>query len=420
MHRKTSWIAQLPTIDLSSPLMSSAVCSLCLEFEGAKSKNVSMIYASKNAYAKVLAFLKRALSMSTNRHTPFSDRDVISAILVLSLIDDNDCPDSSDSKVWMTHFWGAIQYMQSRGRSCLDLERCYDTNMFRNIRFPALVLSFARREPSLFEQREWRTARSQYIVGSGGNDWFSMLPPLGRLLHRADALLECQSHETSHELQMLRKDFADFTQPLMAFIDEEFGVREGRVRVATVDTTNLTTLDPDIEEHRFMASHFSFLQQFLFLGGARQIFRCGVSFFVLLIANCTIMRLMLRYPHHFIDITMADLEQQAHSQAQNLCRSVYEYSQLSSLAYAYFQDVFLRLTEAFLEDFGQAPQELEWTRACSKALHARTVRMEATKNPSLCRARDLVQDFARAGRYKSRDDVHEILDDDARGSFNTG
>jgi hypothetical protein len=357
--------------------------------------------------------------MSTNRHTPFSDRDVISAILLLSLIDDNACPDSSNSKVWMTHFWGALQYLQSRGRSCLDLERYYDTNMFRNIRFPALVLSFARREPSLFEQREWRTARSQHIEGPGGNDWFSMLPPLGRLLHRADALLACQTPAIYHELQDLHNDFAGFTQPLMNFIDGEFHVREGKPGVDTVGTMDLIALDINIEEHRFMATHHFFLHQFCFLGGARQIFRCGVSFFVLLIANCTLMRLMLRYPHCFTDITFTQLEQQAHVQALNLCRSVYEYSQLSSLAYAYFQDVFLQLTETFLEDFGGAPQELAWTRACLKALHARTVRTEATKHPSLCRARDLVQDFARAGRYKHRNYIHEISDDDPRGNFHT-
>jgi hypothetical protein len=358
--------------------------------------------------------------MSTSRHTPFSDRDVISAILVLSLIDDNACPDSSNSKVWMTHFWGALQYMQSRGRSCLDLEQLYDTNMFRNIRFPALVLSFARREPSLFEQPVWRTAQSQHIQGLGGNDWFSMLPPLGRLLHRADALLECQSFQTPHELHNLRKDFAEFTEPLMAFIDEEFGIVEGKVGVDTVGNTDLTAFDLEIEEHCFMASHYARLQQFRFLGGARQIFRCGVSFFVLLIANCTIMRLMLRYPHHFTDTNFVALERQAHTQAQNLCRSVYEYSQLSSLAYAYFQDVFLRLTVTFLEDLERAPQELDWTRGCLRALHARIVRMEATQHPSLCRARDLVQDFARAGRYKGREYLHEILDEDARDNLNTG
>ena len=400
MHRRASFMAYLPMIDLSSPILSNAVTSLCLAYFGAQTQNPRLLHESHGAYGIALSSLLQAFPL-TSQSRAQTHRDVIATILLLSLYDECTPPQHRNPTTWVTHFWGALQYLEARGTTCINLDDPFDALMFQNLRFPAVILSFARRQACLFERPQWRSLKGKYLEGTGSNDWFPLLTPLGRLLQKADELLDDRTQSRIGEVPALYREFADFQQPLLTYLAGETQPSDRGPGLGLGETlVRNTTLRPDLEEHRFLLTTDVFPSYHKFLGGPRQQYRCTVSWFALLIADCTLLRLQLQYPSAAAPGTVQDIEAHAFAHATNLCRSVLHYSQLGSPAYAYALECFLQLAHAFLEDFGAAPRETAFAQGCLAATRMRVRRLETTSRPTLCRVQDLAGEFGQAGRYR--------------------
>lgn len=71
LARHSSLFMNLPLVDISSPMMSSAVDTLCLAHLGTNRKDQRLLYASQNAYGRVLASIMQAVSGKGKRqYTP--------------------------------------------------------------------------------------------------------------------------------------------------------------------------------------------------------------------------------------------------------------------------------------------------------------------------------------------------------------
>ena len=193
----------------------------------------------------------------------------------------------------------------------------------------------------------------------------------------------------------------------MKWMEREFAgiVAPAMKGIAPIGISDLDSFDMSIEEHCFITTSETFKTFHHFLGGPGQVLRCSVSWLALLICDTTLLRLYIRNPatkRVLADRPMQVVEQDAYKWAVEMCRCVYHYSMLQSMAYGDFLKIFVQISRNFFEDYG-ALREVGWCQACMIATNIRVQRMRATSfRPSLCRVRDVEHDLATAGRYRSR------------------
>jgi hypothetical protein len=374
MHREGCLLEHLTTIDMSPPLISHAVYSLCLAHYGTQSQEPHLVHLK-------------------------DDRSIIACILLLSLNDECIPPEQRATAAWDTHFWGALQYVEARGPTCMDLDHYFEAKLFMNLRLSATLLSFARRQGCLFDRQEWRSRTGRNLKGGAAPGVWWMLPPLGRLLQRADDLMASHAPIRPQELTQLLDELDNFRLPLLAYLDNQGGLQK-------ITVGDATTFNYDIEEHCFISSSDPFQTYWVFADGPRQFVPTASSWFALLVGECTMLRLLLHFPGVQSKHTFEEVELAACDHAASLCRSVHHASQFSSQAYAGYVNVFLHLARSFFEDCGRE-REMGWTRGCIVAVTQRIRRLEATIPATLCRIGKLAKEFGKAGRYRMTNVVTE-------------
>lgn len=77
----------LPELDLSSPMMSSAVDTLCLAHLGKHREDQQLVYASQDAYGRVLHLIMKAVSGKPALRA--ISWDVMASCLLMSVYNDS-------------------------------------------------------------------------------------------------------------------------------------------------------------------------------------------------------------------------------------------------------------------------------------------------------------------------------------------
>ena len=405
MHRKLSYLTVLPQIDISLPLLGSAVNSLCLAYFGSKEHDNRLVHASRDWYGHVLGSLVQALRLPP-RTASRSHRDVIASIMLISLYEDNGTnPNSQNQSSFATHFMGALRYIESCGPGCLDLGTLFDTRLLQNLRMPAFVFSIARRKALVFGREEWRAPSSNFMESQGSSAWFPLMSTFPDLVERADKFLDVTDSDET-ELGALCREITEYRRTLMGWMEREFQGRVAPINkgIATIGISDLESFDMSIEEHCFITTSETFKTFHHFLGGPGQVLRCSITWLVCLICDTTLLRLYLRNPSTKNVLgyrPMQTIEEDAYKWAVEMCRCVYHYSMLQSMAYCDFLKIYVQICRNFFEDYG-ALREMGWCQACVIATNVRIRRTRATTRPTLCRVKDVTNDLVTAGRYRMR------------------
>lgn len=401
LARHMSLFMNLPLVDISSPMMSSAVDTLCLAHLGSNRKDQRLLYASQNAYGRVLASIMQAVSGKGGRrqHMP---RDVIAACLLMSVYNDGS-PGDTRARNYATHLFGAAQYAQACGPGCLDPAKPFDQKVLMWVRFQSLFVCAAKRRKFFWEEKRWEKLNDHFPPG-GSRDWFPLLVPLPGLLERADPFLKKYASTPSRMQQALKicKELDEYRERLLAWVENDFAGRPG---IAAI--TDPENFDFEIEEHCFITTSSTFPTFHVFVNPAHAM-RCITSWILALIADCTILRLVRTYPSatHYLKRSFRDIEQKASFSAADICKSVYYYSVLHSLAYAHMIYVFVDLAKTFFEEYG-GHKEVGWCQAALIAIRLRIERPGGDgaggyiRRGTLCRVGDLLGSFERACRYRS-------------------
>ncbi|PPJ56008.1 hypothetical protein CBER1_03383 [Cercospora berteroae] len=184
----------------------------------------------------------------------------------------------------------------------------------------------------------------------GSRPWYPLLVPLPGLLELADRLLRQPGRAAPQVRDALDlcRDLDTFREKHHEWAEVDFAGKPGTVYVTDPDD-----FDMEIEEHLFMTTSSTFTSFYAFHDAAHAM-RCMVSWFMALVSDCTLLRLLAAYPSapDYIKRTAKEVEQKAFQSATEICRSVYYYSMLNSLAYAHLLCVVIDLVQAFFEDIG--------------------------------------------------------------------
>ncbi|KAM3423124.1 hypothetical protein BST61_g580 [Cercospora zeina] len=394
LARHMSPLLVLPELDLSSPMMSSAIDTLCLAHMGRNERDRQLVYASQDAYGKVLSSMRRALSgRPASRAT---SREVIASCLLMSVYNDS-IPGSSSFNNYATHLFGAAQYAQACRPSCLDPSVPFDQKLLMWLRFQSLFVCVARRKTFFWSQHEWRAMEARFDPG-GSRSWYPLLVPLPGLLELADRHLRRPGRAAPQVRAALDlcRDLDTFREKHHEWAEVDFAGKPGIVYVTDPDD-----FDMEIEEHLFMTTSSAFTSFHAFHDAAHAM-RCMVSWFMALVSDCTLLRLLAAYPsaQDHIKRSPEQVEQKAFQSATEICRSVCYYSMLNSLAYAHLLCVVIDLVQVFFEEFG-ALREAGWCQACLIATDLRLQRVRHQRHETLCRVGDLNGAFTKACRYRT-------------------
>lgn len=298
---------------------------------------------------------------------------------------------------YATHLFGAAQYAESVGPTTLDTSQAFDRKLLMWLRFQSLFVCVAKRKRFFWDRPEWRLLENGFERG-GSRDWYPLLVPLPGTLEKADVVLTHLDKQSQIRAATdLCHKLDDFRESLLNWIETDFAGRPG---IAAV--TDLEAFDMEIEEHCFMSTSSTFTTFHTFADAAHAM-RCATSWFMSLISDCTLLRLLHTYPEASLTFkrSMHEVERKAHEATRNICRSVYYYSTLNSMAYAYLLWVWIDLAQAFFEEIGSM-KEVGWCQACLIAIHMRMVRVRPVRRATLCRVGDLHGAFTDACRYRTR------------------
>ncbi|KAK4506163.1 hypothetical protein PRZ48_004128 [Zasmidium cellare] len=334
----------------------------------------------------------------------YTPRDVIASCLLMSVYNDGS-PGEIRARNYATHLFGAAQYAQACGPNCLDPERPFDQKVLMWVRFQSLFVCTAKRKKFFWEERRWRDKEDRFPPG-GSRDWFPLLVPLPGMLERSDPFLKKYA-STSARMQQVFKlcvELDSYRERLLSWVETDFAGRPG---IAAI--TDPENFDFEIEEHCFITTSSTFPTFHVFVNPAHAM-RCIVSWILALISDCTLLRLIRTYPAAttYLNRSFREIEQKAYFTASDICKSVYYYSVLNSLAYAHMLFVFIDLAKTFFEEYG-AEKEIGWCQACLIATKLRIERPSKDENGkgstrrrgTLCRVGDLLGAFERACRYRS-------------------
>ncbi|KAF7190285.1 hypothetical protein HII31_08616 [Pseudocercospora fuligena] len=391
-------LLELPGLDLSSPMMSSAVDTLCLAHLGSTTKDQRLLQASQNAYGKTLNSMLLAMRGRTDQ--VFTPREVVASCLLMSVYNDGDPANNDKWQNYATHLFGASQYAEAVGPSTFDPTQPFDQRLLMWLRFQSLFVSVAKRKRFFWSQPEWRKLENKFTPG-GSRDWYPILVPLPGLLEKADALLHPSTDVNSETLSVfsLCARFDKIREDLLSWVETDFAGSPG---IAAV--TDFDAFDMAIEEHCFMTTSSTFTTFHIFKDPAHAM-RSVCSWFMILIADCTLLRLIQACPDAYpaIHRTPAEIEHKAYNAAVDICKSVYYYSSLQSMAFAHLICVWIDLAQVFFQECG-ATKEAGWCQAALIATNMRIRRLVTTNKArnTLCRIGDLFGTFNEPCRYRSR------------------
>lgn len=400
LGKVTSYLEMLPSMDISSPLLGSAINTLGLAYLSSKNGDQRLVQASQAAYGHVLASLRQALGHLSKQQL-FSHREIIASILLIGLYDEGTPLQTRAQHGYLTHFFGAEQYAEALGPSCLDLDHKFDFKLLQFLRMTSFYTGVATRRAVPWSRPEWRAVEKKAFE-EGPKNWYPLVVPLPGLLERADAFLARPrlAVQDPESFRLLCKDFLDFERPLLRWVETHLACSPQKILL-----TDASAFDPEIEEHCFLTTNKTFLSFHTF-SSPGQAMEITQSWMYCLIANCTLLRLLYRMPTatsktaaDVLGRSAPDLERACLGHAADLCRSVHSYSALRSLAHAHWLRVFLDTACAFFEQLGSW-REAGWCRACLIATQLRVERREATERRTLCRVADVGPGFAKAVLYR--------------------
>ena len=143
-----------------------------------------------------------------------------------------------------------------------------------------------------------------------------------------------------------------------------------------------------------------------------------LTWLVCLIVDCTLLRIVKARPFTRLIPAVArtpdNIQQEALEHAKNICRSIYFFSGMESIAHAHFVDVLLQVTCSFFEEI-QAKPELWWAQTCRKALRKRVQRMEKAGHKTLCRVVGVSQGLSHAVRFESTGRASDVQNTSIEG-----
>ena len=387
-----SYFARIPSMDLSSPLLSSAVDSLSFAHLGRNMNDAGLVELSRHRYGEALSSLTKMIDSS--EMTIQNRREIVTAIVLISLYDESMPTAHKATNTWETHYNGVQKYLEMAGPAVFARRDRDDVLLLGNLLPPLYILGLAKRKAVVFSKPEWQSTLTLTVVL---RQFYPFMLSLPSMLERVDA----DMGDSNADLAPLCNEF----DRAYAAGDKWFKTNLPGVLPGTVHVSDALAFNPDIEEHCFVTGSTTFTQFWLF-DHPTQATRACLVWISQLLAECALLRMMLADPARlgFLKHSGRDTEAviaNAHLLAGNLCQAVHYLSGLASMAFADLIVVMLGVGLTFYAESGSFT-ELEWCEGCIGATLQRKVRLEAIMPRTLCRLAQLGSKLAAGAKYRPR------------------
>ncbi|KAF2722222.1 hypothetical protein K431DRAFT_293627 [Polychaeton citri CBS 116435] len=311
---KSSYVAALPGMDLSLPLVQAAIDSLCFAGLGSAYGDSSSLQEAQRRYGAALKLLGEEVSRPPTRTE--RRRPVVTSMMLLCLCEQFDTMTlgANTASGWIAHLNGAQQYLKACGPCAISSP--FDWLLFHNLRLSALFLGIVQRKAVVFAEPQWLDlTEGRKPDGSIAlHDLSNLAMAVPSLLERSDKLMETPLRDTFWKLALTRlcKEIAALRSQ---FDDWHALVHANELGYTLVSVAAF--------HEGFPRSNTPFPTVF-YWHSIKTVRQYTMYWIFGLVLNCTALRLMHFLPQNSIrwpwdlDAIKAD----AYNQATNLCRTV--------------------------------------------------------------------------------------------------
>ena len=190
-HDKTmmshfAYIANLPYVDLASPLLQVSIDTLCLAELGSLYEDERCLHESRARYVRALPMLANELAKPRTKQ--MRQDHILAAITVLALCElfDAIARGNQGGKGWISHVGGAQQYIQATGPETTNSP--FGRMLFHNIRHSSLCMGLVKRKSVFFAERKWLEVTKEAAKEDPYVALYDLALQVPGLIERFDAL----------------------------------------------------------------------------------------------------------------------------------------------------------------------------------------------------------------------------------------
>lgn len=299
-----------------------------------------------------------------------------------------------DPKRFTTHLWTAHEYLTSSGASGVSINDDFNTALARNI-------NQCRFWQAISQRNAWDFRPEVLQPGEVRGLW--PLPDLAiqsipGMLEETDSLIATPAVGNDKRLRNLIDELNAAKRQIALWLRSASG---RALHHSAVNVSQDEAFDLDIEEHCVFTSSDAFEWLYLF-PELRDAYAYVCTNVLSLLIDCTLLRLFHFLPSArlYCPRTPEQTANDAYETAKHLCRCIYTFSRIDSLATIDKSILILKIAQDFFEEQA-ASKEFGWCQACLVASGLRRRRCVPSPQPVTCSVRNL-PGLARIGQYRAR------------------
>ena len=361
-----SYIASLPQIDLSSPLLQVSIDCLCLAELGSLYQDERCQREAQARYVRALPMLSNELARPPSKR--MRSEHILAAITILALCElfGVIARGNGNRQGWISHVSGAQQYIKAIGPKGIDSDFAW--LLFHNVRHSSMCMGFVKRQAVLFAELQWLKVTAglakydQYVAlydialqipgaleevdklphtDSVRSDYVSTCTDICRLRKALECWLQKFYIERSIEIYDI-VDVRDMKEFAHLCLDRTFQTVFSFDSVQSCSQLQLYWISLLILDFTLLAVH----RPLLFAGSSSQV------------------RI-----HDFTSRTENDIERDMFVAATSYCRSVPFCCEPESASVGRIGTFLIRIVQNYFEQCGHC-RELEWCRAVRQMLQS--------------------------------------------------
>jgi hypothetical protein len=360
MRAYFSYTSGLPGLDLSNPLIASAVDTICLAEIGQLYEDERMLRASSMSYVRALPLLANELARSEEKKQVRKDH-LLGTILLLTLSETFDSVARAGGG-WLAHANGAEAYLQAYGRQAIATD--VGIIFFHTIRHICLFKGLVKRKAVVLAQPQWLRFAREEAKTDPFVALYNLALQIPGILERADSLP--QTTEFLLDFRSLCKDAAIIRAELHAWHDRFYAQHRPHARNIAYGSC-LETFNDLCEDRTF--------QTFYLFDSVESCSQHLVYYASCLLLDHTLLDVYSAHRHRtylpplgkFFASTKENIQRELYVSATSFCRSVPYCCDADVASLGRVASFLLRPVQRYFDEYGYT-RELEWTAAARSVL----------------------------------------------------
>ena len=371
------YIANLPHIDLASPLLQVSIDTICLAEIGSLYQDERCLQESRMRYVRALPMLARELAKPISRQ--IQKDHILAAITILALCElfDGIARGSLAGQGWISHMNGAQEYIRANGPK--GIMSPFAWQLFHNIRHSAMCLGFTTRKAVFFAEPKWLKLTSDQAKRDPYVALYDITLQIPGVMERADALPISKANPTAIA------SVVQYISRLRFNLDvwlHSFYTQQQKQIYKIVDVSNMKEFSQLCMDRTFQTV-FDFESIQICTQQQLRWISCLVLDFTLLAISRRFLGAECSSGLRLQDLTVRtqeDVERDLFVSATSYCRSVPYCCEPQTASVGRLGTFLLRITQSYFEQSGRC-REMEWCNSVRSMLETAASSHKGLKEP---------------------------------------